>query len=127
MKQTKLLSAVIGLACLSSTSAFADVSSRIINGEQAAADSWPFMTALVFKDIDAYNGQFCGASYIGKRYVLTASHCVDAMSGKDFDVVIGTSNLASSEAESHRYSVKNIYMHADYVTIHPGAIDSKFM
>ncbi|UTT84924.1 serine protease [Vibrio pelagius] len=114
MKQTKLLSAVIGLACLSSTSAFADVSSRIINGEQAATDSWPFMTALVFKDIDAYNGQFCGASYIGKRYVLTASHCVDAMSGKDFDVVIGTSNLASSEAESHRYSVKNIYMHADY-------------
>lgn len=49
MKQAKLLSAVIGLACLSSTSTFADVSSRIINGEQAATDSWPFMTALVSK------------------------------------------------------------------------------
>lgn len=117
MKQAKLLSAVVGLACLSSTSAFADVSSRIINGEQAPAESWPFMTALVFKNVDAYNGQFCGASFIGQRYVLTAAHCVATAGGEDFDVVIGVSNLASDDAVSHRYSVKNIYTHADYDSI----------
>ena len=117
MKQAKLLSAVVGLACLSSTPAFADVSSRIINGEQAPAESWPFMTALVFKNVDAYNGQFCGASFIGQRYVLTAAHCVVAAGGEDFDVVIGVSNLASDDADNHRYTVKNIYTHADYNNI----------
>lgn len=114
MKQAKLLSAVIGLACLSSTSTFADVSSRIINGEQATTDSWPFMTALVSKNVDAYNGQFCGASFIGKRYVLTASHCVETISAEDLDVVIGVSDLAASDVEDHRYAVKNIYMHQNY-------------
>ncbi|WP_434762755.1 trypsin-like serine protease [Vibrio fortis] len=114
MKQAKLLSAVIGLACLSSTSTFADVSSRIINGEQAATDSWPFMTALVSKNVDAYNGQFCGASFIGKRYVLTAAHCVETISAEDLDVVIGVSDLAASDVEDHRYAVKNIYMHQNY-------------
>jgi len=114
MKQTKLLSAVIGLACLSSTPAFADVSSRIINGQEATSDKWPFMVALVSKNVDAFNGQFCGASFIGKRYVLTAAHCIETVSPEELDVVIGVSDLASSDAGNHRYSVKNIYAHENY-------------
>jgi secreted trypsin-like serine protease len=114
MKQTKLLSLSIGIACLSSSSVFADVSSRIINGQEAVSDKWPFMTALVSKNVDAYNGQFCGASFIGKRYVLTAAHCVESISAEDLDVVIGVSDLAASDVEDHRYAVKNIYMHQNY-------------
>ena len=114
MKQAKLLSAVVGLACLSSTPAFADVSSRIINGEQAPAESWPFMTALVTKNLDAYKSQFCGASFIGSRYVLTAAHCVDNEHPDNVEVVIGVSDLSSSEVAEHRYGVKNIYIHGQY-------------
>ena len=114
MKQTKLLSAVIGLACLSSTSAFADVSSRIINGQEAVSDKWPFVAALVSKNVDAFNGQFCGASFIGNRYVLTAAHCIETVNPEDLDVVIGVSDLASSVTGDHRYSVKNIYAHENY-------------
>lgn len=114
MKQTKLLSAVVGLACLSSTPAIADVSSRIINGEVADASSWPFMAALVTKNLDAYKSQFCGASYIGERYVLTAAHCVEDESAEDVEVVIGVSDLSSNDVQDHRYGVKNIYVHAQY-------------
>ncbi|GMM88521.1 S1 family peptidase [Vibrio fortis] len=114
MKQAKLLSAVVGLACLSSTSAFADVSSRIINGEQASAKSWPFMTALVTKNLDAYKSQFCGASFIGSRYVLTAAHCVEDENAEDVEVVIGVSDLSSNDVNEHRYGVKNIYIHGQY-------------
>jgi secreted trypsin-like serine protease len=114
MKQAKLLSAVVGLACLSSTPAFADVSSRIINGEKAPAESWPFMTALVTKNLDVYKSQFCGASFIGSRYVLTAAHCVDNEHPDNVEVVIGVSDLSSSEVAEHRYGVKNIYIHGQY-------------
>lgn len=118
MKQAKLLSLSLGIACLSSSSVFADVSSRIINGQEAIADEWPFMAALVYKNVDAYDGQNCGASFIGKRYVLTAAHCLHNVSSEEVDVVIGVSDLASSDAENHRYSVNNIYLHENYTAAH---------
>nr|WP_275660628.1 trypsin-like serine protease [Vibrio chagasii] len=113
--QTKWLSLGFCVVGLSSTSALADVSARIINGKEATQGNWPFMAALVSRNVNAYDGQFCGASFIGERYVLTAAHCVDGNGREDLDVVIGVSNLSASQATQHRYAVENIYVHQYYI------------
>ncbi len=112
--QAKWLSLGVCVVSLSSTSVLADVSARIINGKEATQGNWPFMAALVSRNVNAYDGQFCGASFIGERYVLTAAHCVDDNGREDLDVVIGVSNLSASQAAQHRYAVENIYVHQYY-------------
>ena len=118
--QAKWLSLGVCVVSLSSTSVLADVSARIINGKEATQGNWPFMAALVSRNVNAYDGQFCGASFIGERYVLTAAHCVDGNGREDLDVVIGVSNLSASQAAQHRYAVENIYVHQYYNSVATG-------
>ncbi|NOH97914.1 serine protease [Vibrio sp. 99-70-13A1] len=117
--QATLLAIGISVAGLSSVSA-QDTSSRIINGTEAAEGSWPFIAALVMKGADPYQGQFCGASFIGERYILTAAHCTEGMEAEDIDVVIGSSDLSASNVESSRFAVKHIYTHESYVSASSG-------
>ena len=118
--QAKWLSLGVCVVSLSSTSVLADVSARIINGKEATQGNWPFMAALVSRNVNAYDGQFCGASFIGERYVLTAAHCVEGNGREDLDVVIGVSNLSASQAAQHRYAVENIYVHQYYNSVATG-------
>nr|WP_252735384.1 trypsin-like serine protease [Vibrio splendidus] len=118
--QAKWLSLGVCVVSLSSTSVLADVSARIINGKEATQENWPFMAALVSRNVNAYDGQFCGASFIGERYVLTAAHCVEGNGREDLDVVIGVSNLSASQAAQHRYAVDNIYVHEYYNSVATG-------
>ncbi|MGB1320989.1 MAG: S1 family peptidase [Vibrio gallaecicus] len=117
--QATLLALSISVAGLSSVSA-QDASSRIINGTEAAEGSWPFIAALVMKDADPYQGQFCGASFIGERYILTAAHCTEGLESQDIDVVVGSSDLSASDVEGSRYAVKHIYTHESYVSASSG-------
>ncbi|MBN3573519.1 S1 family peptidase [Vibrio neptunius] len=92
-----------------------EVNTRIINGSVAGKSDWPFMTALIKKaSINAYSGQFCGGSFIGGRYVLTAAHCVDDKDASEIDVSIGIHDLNNEATEGQRVSVRAIYIHQDY-------------
>ena len=45
--------------------------SRIVNGNDAEDNEWPWIAALM------NNGrQFCGGSLIDDKHILTAAHCV---------------------------------------------------
>lgn len=54
----------------------------------------------------------CGASFIGDKWLLTASHCVDDISLTQLKVNVGEYNL-SNGAENAK-TIKRIYMHPDY-------------
>ena len=56
---------------------------------------------------NAYTGQFCGGAAIGRRWVITAHHCVDDKSPGQVQVVAGYTNLFAA-SDSDRIGVVSI-------------------
>jgi secreted trypsin-like serine protease len=54
----------------------------------------------------------CGASFIGDKWLLTASHCVDGVSTEQLKVNVGEYDLSNGAEDAK--AVKRIYMHPDY-------------
>lgn len=110
-----ILSAVIGTLLLSSSPLMAsgtdsDITARIIGGEKAQPNDWPYMAALTHPNKTT---TFCGGSLISDRYVLTAAHCVVGKTVSDFEVLLNAYDL-NQLASATRVKVKQIYLHADY-------------
>jgi secreted trypsin-like serine protease len=70
--------------------------SAIVGGEPAPPDRWQWMAALINDPGDAASGQFCGATVIGKRRLLTAAHCVYSDRASGMNVLVGRSRLTDT-------------------------------
>ncbi len=85
---------------------------KIIGGTLANEGAWPFMAALVFKDIPNIFGQFCGASLIKPNWAITAAHCVFNFTPDRFDILVGQTRLSANNGE--RIAIKRILIHPNY-------------
>jgi secreted trypsin-like serine protease len=86
---------------------------RIIGGKRTKPEDWPWMVALVYSDLSAEEGQFCGGSLIHPRWVLTANHCVKDETPESVEVVLGQSRL-SREKMGERIAISQIIPHPNY-------------
>lgn len=107
----------LGCALFTAQASAVEVSPRIIDGSDASPSDWNYIAALVYKNQDAYQGQFCGGSLIKDRYVLTAAHCVDDLKKAGLDVIVGINDLNKSVSEGTRVSVKSIFVHPFYDSV----------
>ncbi|HCM1069342.1 serine protease [Vibrio parahaemolyticus] len=118
MKKT-LVAFLIGLTLPAATIADTlkpvqnDVSTRIIGGEPANTSDWKFIASLVRKGQPTSIGHFCGGSFLGGKYVLTAAHCVEGLNADDLDIVLGLYDQ-NRESQAQRIAVNNIYSHTAY-------------
>lgn len=112
---------LLGLSCImASHASFAATkpsgdglySPKIIGGQTADKNAYPFITALIPSSNSSIT-PFCGASYIGGRYVLTAAHCVRDTLPEEIDVWIGGHDIRVA-SEGTRVAVNEIYMHEEY-------------
>lgn len=99
----------IALLCVSNIST-AQVTAKIIGGNVADSNAWPWMTGLIFKNrASSFQGQYCGGSLISKQWVLTAAHCVQEQNKTTIDVVINQPNLTINTGE--RLAIERIILH----------------
>ncbi|MCM0148858.1 trypsin-like serine protease [Photobacterium galatheae] len=83
---------------------------RIVGGIDAVTEDWQYFTQLTTRQ---GNRPFCGASYLGEGFVLTAAHCVDNDQPSDLSVKVGAHQFNGSDGI--RANVSQIYIHPQYV------------
>ncbi|KAF5286000.1 hypothetical protein FQR65_LT12997 [Abscondita terminalis] len=79
---------------------------RIIGGDNALPGEFPYQVSLREENV-----HFCGGSIIGRRWILTAAHCVFGTNTASVKVVVGTNKLDSG---GKMYSIINYILHENY-------------
>lgn len=94
-------------------------------GTKVEKGAYPFMVGLIQAQADNtpkgnYEGQFCGGSLIGDRWVVTAAHCVTGEDEKKqpvqltpdkLDIYVGSNNFE----DGARIKVKRIVRHPEFI------------
>jgi hypothetical protein len=82
-----------------------NTNARIVNGEDAALNTWSWAVSLEVGDY------LCGGTIIDESYVMTAAHCVaDGLKPWDIKVHAGSLNFLDGTSRS----VSQIYSHPRY-------------
>ncbi|MDF5507264.1 serine protease, partial [Vibrio parahaemolyticus] len=114
MKLTKSLLALAVLPMFASADDLSrtqnhTIQPQIVGGVTADPRDWKFYTQIVSR---YGNRSYCGASYIGNGYVLTAAHCVEGDSPSQIAVKIG--GVVYNGSDGVRANVSEIHMHPAY-------------
>lgn len=81
---------------------------RIVGGERASIEDYPFAVYLTTSD----GFQFCGGTLVTKTNVLTAAHCVSDTGARELRVVVGREDKESSAGVVAE--VGRVWVHPDY-------------
>ncbi|XP_011630694.2 LOW QUALITY PROTEIN: transmembrane protease serine 9-like [Pogonomyrmex barbatus] len=89
---------------------FRPITPQIVGGEEAPEGGYPYIVSLQI------SGQhFCAGSIINKDWVMTAAHCVEAVSSpSSLRVVAGKHNIMRTEDSEQTVRVSEMFKHERY-------------
>lgn len=96
-----------------------NLGTRIVNGEQAKPNSWPWQVSMQVWPDSRPEPTFlhtCGGTLIHKNWVLTAAHCFLRYADElqRWRMCLGKHNLTITEPSEHCFSVLGIYRHEGF-------------
>jgi hypothetical protein len=107
-----------GLATLPFSSTLADTATaRIVGGDPAPVDRWPWMAQLAVDDPSVSGYLLCGASQLSPEWLVTAAHCMEYLDGSPAEanrtfVFIGDTDR--NNVPQNGIPVRQILLHRQY-------------
>jgi len=119
------LASIVSLALLADAVVWADVTPRIVGGQDIDIAFVPSTVSLLNTRAYEISGNarfahFCGATVIDKRWVLTAAHCVVSKTDatvkdpEEILVAMGSANLG--ELQGQPIAAKSVVPHPEFVS-----------
>uniref|UniRef100_A0A8C2YQ79 pancreatic elastase II n=2 Tax=Chinchilla lanigera TaxID=34839 RepID=A0A8C2YQ79_CHILA len=113
MIRTLLLSALVAGALSCGLSTYQPHQSRVVGGEDARPNSWPWQVSLQYLTSGNWF-HTCGGSLVSNRWFLTAAHCVS--NSRTYRVVLGRHSLSTNEPGSAAIAVSKFVVHSQWNT-----------
>lgn len=107
-----------GLAILPLSSTIADTATaRIVGGDPAPVDRWPWMAQVAVDDPSVSGYLLCGASHLSPEWLVTAAHCMEYLDGEQAEanrtfVFIGDTDR--NNVPQNGIPVRQILIHRQY-------------
>ncbi|KAJ8918085.1 hypothetical protein NQ315_011542 [Exocentrus adspersus] len=79
---------------------------RIVGGDDANIENYPYQLSLLY-----HGDHMCGASIIAPKWAVTAAHCTDGISAKNFKVRAGSTY---HETGGQLIKVKHVHQHPGF-------------
>lgn len=112
------LALMASMATFLAPPALADTATaRIVGGEPAPADRWPWMAQIAVDDPSVNGYLLCGASHLSPEWVMTAAHCMEYLDGSPAEtsrtfVFIGDTDR--NNVPQNGIPVREILIHRQY-------------
>ncbi|XP_036141381.1 trypsin-1-like [Monomorium pharaonis] len=84
-------------------------SPQVVGGNEAPVGGYPFIVSL-----QLFSDHFCAGSILNERWIVTAAHCVDAVSPSLITVKAGKHNVNARENTEQEVSVVRGIIHENY-------------
>lgn len=107
-----------GFAILPLSSTIADTATaRIVGGDPAPVDRWPWMAQVAVDDPSVSGYLLCGASHLSPEWLVTAAHCMEYLDGEQAEanrtfVFIGDTDR--NNVPQNGIPVRQILIHRQY-------------
>ena len=90
-----------------------DLVTRVINGEEAVAHSWPWQISIQSQD----GSHYCGGSLLSSNWVITAAHCAKIVFIGEYSgdqVVVGMHDRQTTEQGKEVIKIGAKFTHPSY-------------
>lgn len=85
-------------------------SPQIVGGDEAEPNSYPFIVSL-----QILSSHFCAGSVLNESWIITAGHCVQAITSLNLlRVKAGKHNIERTEESEQTVSVSKSFVHESY-------------
>ena len=84
---------------------------RIVNGEAAVANSWPWIAQLIVE-----NSHICGGSIIHEEWILSAAHCCEGLTTDRLVIKVGEHTMSHTSGYEKVVRAKQIVNHPSYIS-----------